>query len=83
VILTGYANAYAGYVTTPEEYDAQAYEGASTHFGRWTLPAYMATFRELALELLKPPADRRTDWGPAPRIPSADELARLRHAEGA
>lgn len=83
VMLTGYANAYAGYVTTPEEYDVQAYEGASTHFGRWTLPAYLASFRALARELLKPPADRRTDWGPAPRIPGPDELARLCHAEGA
>ncbi|MEV6495236.1 neutral/alkaline non-lysosomal ceramidase N-terminal domain-containing protein, partial [Actinoplanes sp. NPDC051633] len=29
VMLTGYANAYAGYVATPEEYDAQNYEGAA------------------------------------------------------
>ncbi|MFN3429445.1 MAG: neutral/alkaline non-lysosomal ceramidase N-terminal domain-containing protein [Candidatus Sericytochromatia bacterium] len=83
VMLTCYANGYAGYVTTPEEYDVQAYEGASTHFGRWTLPAYMAMFRELAAELLKPIAERRTDRGPAPLIPGPDELARLRHAEGA
>ena len=27
VILSGYANAYSGYVTTPEEYDQQDYEG--------------------------------------------------------
>jgi neutral ceramidase len=37
----GYANAYGHYVTTPEEYDAQMYEGASTLFGRWQLPALM------------------------------------------
>src|SRR6266511_4669164 len=48
VIFAGYANAYAGYVVTPEEYDAQHYEGASTHFGRWTLPAYQQEFAALA-----------------------------------
>ncbi|WP_370368016.1 neutral/alkaline non-lysosomal ceramidase N-terminal domain-containing protein [Catenulispora sp. GP43] len=39
VLVVGYANAYGHYVTTPEEYDAQMYEGASTLFGRWQLPA--------------------------------------------
>ncbi|WP_194926822.1 neutral/alkaline non-lysosomal ceramidase N-terminal domain-containing protein, partial [Catenulispora pinisilvae] len=39
VLIQGYANAYGHYVTTPEEYDAQMYEGASTLFGRWQLPA--------------------------------------------
>ncbi len=48
VIFAGYANAYAGYVTTPEEYDAQHYEGASTHFGKWTLGAYQQSYFELA-----------------------------------
>jgi neutral ceramidase len=51
VIFTGYANAYAGYVTTPEEYDAQHYEGASTHFGKWTLGAYQQSYHELASAL--------------------------------
>lgn len=48
VVIAGYANAYAGYVTTPEEYDAQHYEGASTHFGKWTLGAYQQSYHELA-----------------------------------
>src|SRR5699024_1278477 len=30
---------YLHYVTTPEEYDEQRYEGGSTMFGRWELPA--------------------------------------------
>lgn len=47
-VFAGYANAYSGYVATPEEYDAQHYEGASTHFGKWTLPAYQQAFYELA-----------------------------------
>jgi neutral ceramidase len=51
VVFAGYANAYSGYITTPEEYDAQHYEGGSTHFGRWTLPAYLQAFDELASAL--------------------------------
>ncbi len=50
-VLAGYANAYAGYVATPEEYDAQHYEGASTHFGRYTLPAYEQELATLAAAL--------------------------------
>lgn len=34
VVIAGPANTYAHYVTTPEEYDVQRYEGASTLFGR-------------------------------------------------
>lgn len=51
IVFAGYANAYAGYVTTPEEYDAQHYEGASTHFGKWTLGAYQQSYHELASAL--------------------------------
>ncbi|WTW99617.1 neutral/alkaline ceramidase [Streptomycetaceae bacterium NBC_01309] len=39
VLVAGYSNAYGHYTTTPEEYDAQMYEGGSTLFGRWQLPA--------------------------------------------
>lgn len=34
VVVAGPANTYAHYVTTPEEYAAQRYEGASTIFGK-------------------------------------------------
>ncbi len=33
-IVSGLANEYADYFTTPEEYDAQHYEGAATVYGR-------------------------------------------------
>lgn len=48
VLCVGYSNAYIHYVTTPEEYDEQRYEGGSTLFGRWELPALMQTAAELA-----------------------------------
>ncbi len=50
-ILAGYANAYAGYVTTPEEYDLQHYEGAATHFGRYTQSAYAQELAKVAAAL--------------------------------
>jgi neutral ceramidase len=66
VILAGLSNAYAGYVTTREEYAAQHYEGASTHFGPWTLAALRQEFASLA---------RRLGTGePAPPGPTPREL---------
>ncbi|MEU4311056.1 neutral/alkaline non-lysosomal ceramidase N-terminal domain-containing protein [Nocardia sp. NPDC024068] len=48
VLVAGYSNAYIHYVTTPQEYDAQHYEGASTLFGRWELPALQQVAAQLA-----------------------------------
>lgn len=36
VVLGGPANTYTHYITTPEEYAVQRYEGASTLFGQFT-----------------------------------------------
>ncbi|MFI0980483.1 neutral/alkaline non-lysosomal ceramidase N-terminal domain-containing protein [Streptomyces sp. NPDC021093] len=51
VLVAGYSNGYFHYVTTPEEYDAQEYEGGSTLFGRWQLPALCQTAAALATAL--------------------------------
>ena len=51
VILAGYSNGYAGYITTPEEYLVQQYEGGHTLHGRWTLPAYQQIVSYLATAL--------------------------------
>lgn len=40
IIVQGYTNAYNHYVTTPEEYDSQQYEGGATVFGRYTMGAF-------------------------------------------
>ncbi|KAF8532960.1 Neutral/alkaline nonlysosomal ceramidase [Trichophaea hybrida] len=42
VVLGGPANSYTHYITTPEEYDVQRYEGASTLYGPNTLAAYLS-----------------------------------------
>ncbi|KAI1292183.1 Neutral ceramidase [Halotydeus destructor] len=48
VLLTGLSNAYSSYVVTPEEYQVQRYEGASTIFGPYTLLAYIKQYTMLA-----------------------------------
>ncbi len=44
IIVGSYANAYMGYITTPEEYQAQCYEGGHTVYGQWTLPILEEAF---------------------------------------
>jgi neutral ceramidase len=48
VLVVGYSNAYVHYVTTPEEYEEQRYEGGSTMFGRWELGAFQQAAAALA-----------------------------------
>ncbi|MCX5043123.1 neutral/alkaline ceramidase [Aldersonia sp. NBC_00410] len=52
VQVQGYTNAYAHYLTTPEEYDRQEYEGGATVFGRWQLPAVVQIATGLARDLV-------------------------------
>ncbi|MER5959401.1 neutral/alkaline ceramidase [Streptomyces sp. NPDC001893] len=51
VLMQGYTNGYSQYVTTPEEYEGQQYEGASTLFGKYTTPAYQQEFAKLSSAL--------------------------------
>ncbi|HNN01508.1 MAG TPA: neutral/alkaline non-lysosomal ceramidase N-terminal domain-containing protein, partial [Turneriella sp.] len=46
-VVASHSNAYSSYVTTPEEYTAQEYEGASTHFGPHTLDGFLQEFKRL------------------------------------
>lgn len=66
-VIAGLSNAYAGYVTTREEYANQRYEGASTHFGPWTLAAYQQEFDKLAVAMRD---GLPVDPGPYPTEPT-------------
>jgi hypothetical protein len=68
IAIAGYSNGYAGYVTTPEEYEAQEYEGASTLYGKQTLAAYMQEFRRLALHFMAGQKVSSGDMAVAPAI---------------
>jgi neutral ceramidase len=71
-VTAGLSNAYAGYVATREEYAAQNYEGASTHFGPWTQAAYQQEFQRLAAALRE---GRELPTGPQPRDLSGEQLS--------
>lgn len=51
VIVAGYSNDFAGYVTTWHEYQLQQYEGGHTLFGPWTEAGYRQEFVRLARAL--------------------------------
>jgi neutral ceramidase len=77
VLVAGYSNGYFHYVTTPEEYDEQRYEGGSTMFGRWQLPALQQVVAELAGAMA---AGRPVDAGPPPPDLSARRRSKRRAA---
>ena len=80
-VLVGLANEYLSYVTTPEEYDAQEYEGASTIFGPRTGPV-IAHFLEILArrtaqqKAVVPAVSFKT--GPPPTVPFGPSMLELR-----
>eukprot|EP01043_Picozoa_sp_COSAG02_P036303 COSAG02_NODE_2650_length_8327_cov_247.925620_1_plen_867_part_00 len=74
VVIAGVSNVYTHYVVTPEEYEAQRYEAASTLYGKHTLAAYIMKFTELVPALLDGSA---VDPGPDPPNLLPDSWATL------
>jgi neutral ceramidase len=62
VALIGYANDYAFYITTKEEYDQQHYEGGSTLYGPHTCEAFLQEMKKVATALRD---DASVTWGAA------------------
>jgi len=81
VIISPYANAYCGYVTTFEEYQCQCYEGGHTVFGEWTLAAFQTKFKELALQLLEKSEDRTINKSIEPIEFTEEELSKRSYSE--
>jgi neutral ceramidase len=77
VLVAGYSNGYLHYVTTPEEYDEQRYEGGSTMFGRWQLPALQQVVAGLAAAMRD---GHPTPGGRLPARPSRRWRSRRRPA---
>jgi neutral ceramidase len=76
VVTMPYSNTYAGYITTPEEYEVQGYEGGHTLFGRWTLGGHQTLFDRVVDRLLAEPSDRPPERGPIPPRPDPALLER-------
>ena len=66
-VVVGLANDYMGYLTTPEEYQMQHYEGGHTVFGLWTSllvrDSLVALSRSLATGEPAPEPDQPADLG--------------------
>ncbi|KAJ3641677.1 hypothetical protein Zmor_028161 [Zophobas morio] len=63
VVITGLSNIYTSYIATPEEYQMQRYEGASTIFGPYTLTLYRKVYKEMVEAML---TGENVDPGPQP-----------------
>ena len=74
IILSPYANAYSGYITTYEEYQLQRYEAGHTVFGEWTQPAYQTKLKQMALEMLKESGERNFDPAAQPEVFDEEDL---------
>jgi neutral ceramidase len=72
VVITGLANEYSGYVSTPEEYASQQYEGASTLYGPLTLEGYLKVFGQLADAMA---GNQDVPIGPTPPDLSANQIS--------
>ncbi|MBJ7521539.1 MAG: neutral/alkaline non-lysosomal ceramidase N-terminal domain-containing protein [Solirubrobacteraceae bacterium] len=62
VVIAGLTNEYINYITTPEEYDTQHYEGGSTMYGRLSLNLLRQSLTDLSSRLV------RGEAAPPPRI---------------
>ncbi len=65
VVILGLAHEYVSYVTTPEEYEAQTYEGASTLYGPVTGPLVMEHLNNVAKKGLQPAPPQGAPTRPA------------------
>lgn len=63
VVVAGLSNMYTSYITTPEEYEVQRYEGASTLYGPHTLTIYLQQYKRMMRSLV---LNETLDAGPTP-----------------
>tara|TARA_B100000609_G_scaffold191800_1_gene180982 strand:- start:13011 stop:14801 length:1791 start_codon:yes stop_codon:yes gene_type:complete len=68
IVINGYANGYAGYIATSQEYIQQEYEGAYTLFGQHTLGGYQTILYRLAQKGLADNPTRPADGIQMPLI---------------
>src|SRR3954447_21169185 len=65
VVVSGLANEFALYFTTPEEYQRQHYEGGNTHFGQYSSVLVEQELATLARRLVRgEPAQAPADFDP-------------------
>jgi hypothetical protein len=85
VVISGLANDYADYFTTPQEYDAQHYEGAATVYGRASSDLLQQVLVDLSRDLVSgAPAPTPSPYDPrngvdagAPPFPTGASTANV------
>ncbi|KAJ9553849.1 hypothetical protein OSB04_017894 [Centaurea solstitialis] len=80
IVIAGLTNTYSQYIATPEEYEQQRYEAASTLYGPHTLPAYIQEFNKLAESMAK--GRKLVSKGPSPPDLSSIQLKLLPDPSG-
>ncbi|XP_050099664.1 neutral ceramidase [Anopheles aquasalis] len=76
VVVAGLSNMYSSYVATPEEYEIQRYEGASTLYGPHTLTLYLEQYRRLVSAIVRSngtTAGAAVGLDPGPEPPYEDD----------
>lgn len=63
VVVAGLSNMYSSYITTPEEFEIQRYEGASTLYGPHTLTIYIQQYKKMMRSIVM---NETLDDGPSP-----------------
>ncbi|XP_014616337.1 PREDICTED: neutral ceramidase [Polistes canadensis] len=71
VIIAGLCNTYSDYITTPEEYQIQRYEGASTIYGPHTLTIYLKLYQNLVMSAIQ---KKEVNPGPSPQYLSSKKM---------
>ena len=64
IVISGLTNGYSSYVATPEEYQAQRYEAASTIYGPNTLAGYLQELSRIAKDMVNGKSPSDTDAPP-------------------
>lgn len=72
VVIAGLSNMYTSYIATPEEYQVQRYEGASTLYGPNTLTIYIQQYQKLLNSVLN---NQILSSGPQPPIQDNKQIS--------
>lgn len=71
ILLTSYANEYNQYTVTPEEYEEQRYEAASSLYGQFTLNAHQEIYEKLTKAMC---TNAKLESKPVPVVTEGDLL---------
>jgi neutral ceramidase len=81
IVISGLTNGYSSYVATPEEYQAQRYEAASTIYGPNTLLGYMQELTRIAKDMASGKSPSETGPPPPDMMKDMIQMMPLAHPD--